>query len=257
MINDSQARAILLKFDDDAPIVQGMQALAKALSNYGYPNGWITPDNNWFNVATAPGANGQCINVVGLSTHPVPGGTCAFTYHTPEQGIAHAMELWIPRSSNNSINDDSKAFIEALLNGDTDAVVKFAIQRVWGIGPREASIVALGPMAAWTLGSDFYNSAAAIAKALGEPLYFKMPSLGSLPIQIVPLPIQLVPVPLPSGKFPGGGTHPGAGPLPQPNQPQPEQPPPAAPSTSGVNLKPWGALAVVLLIAAGAAKVLK
>ena len=255
MLTDSQARTILLQFDDDLPVLQGMQALAKTLSGYGQPPGWITPDNNWFAVATASLANGSCGQVMGLSTHPVPGGLCAFTYQTPEQGIAHAMELWVPRLPS-GIPAESKAFIEAIMAGDTDAIVRFVLPRIWGIGPRNASIPSLGPMAGWTLASDFYNNAAGIAKTLGEPLLFKMPTIGLLPIQPVPLPIDLVPIPLPSGKFPGGGIHPGDQPQPQPPPPQP--PPPTDKTTKeekssgGV----WFGLLALAALAWGAKKVL-
>lgn len=263
MLTDSQARAILQKFDSDPRILQGMQALAKALSNYGNPPGWVTPDNNWYNVATAGLPNGSCVQVDKLSTYSVPGGSCAFVYHTPEQGIAHMLALWFPPGVNEG---DVAFFHKALADGNTDDVVRFALARVWGIGPRQLSTAQLGMTGPWTLGSDFYNAAQGIAQSLGEPLYFKLPTVGLLPFQIVPVPVQIVPIPLPDGTTPGGAAPPviqpappGPGPGPGPDQPPPVKPAPPEdkPKQSGVNLKAIGALAALLAVATGAARYLK
>lgn len=261
MLSDSQARAILQKFESDPKILLGMQAIAKALTRYGLPPGWVTPSNNWYAVAGPTAADGSCGPLAGRPTYPVQPGVCALVYESPEQAIAHTLELWFPVNTP-ELAKQVVAFRDALLAGNTDAIAQMVMQRAWGIENRSlpATDLAATPLFA----ADFYAAANEIAAALGQTSHFSFPSLSLLPLTPVPLPVQVVPIPVNLPGVPGGNqpppVTPGGG-----NQPPPVTPgggtPPAPPPPKSEGVSFWKVLiGVGLLVGAGAAigaKVLK
>lgn len=263
-LSDLQARAILQKFDNNPLVLLGMQAVAKALTNYGQPPGWVTPDNNWYAVTTGADANGQCVSMGGLSTTLVAPGVCSFVYQTPEQGISHALNLWFPQQPDGTSGPEGLKFYQALINGDTDTIAQMVMQRVWGIPTRAVTTPGLGPLAAWTFAADFYNAAQSIAANLNQTSHFKYPSPGLLSLQLIPIPIELVPVPLPTGEIPGGGGLPeiptpdGGTPTPPDNTNPPIVEPPPEEKKEGYPWWKWGlGIAAAAGGAWGLSKVLK
>ena len=222
MINDSQARQILLGFGDTNPAhLQGIQATAKALSLYGYPNGDATAyvDHNW--LAVPAGMVGGDCEPGGVRFPLVGSGyICTRTFASAQEGIAAAMKtLWFPLDAN-GLSPDAGAFAIALEQGDTNKVAQMVTQRAWGIPRRNVTMLQLGDKAASTVATDIYLAAQEIAKNLGEPLYLQAPSTTVTTLAPLGLALSLlsnVP-PLPSlpalpGLTPGGGNLPaGAGP---------------------------------------------
>lgn len=255
MLSDSQARAILQKFESDPKILLGMQAIAKALTRYGLPPGWITPSNNWYAVAGPTAADGSCGPLAGRPTYPVQPGVCALVYESPEQAIAHTLELWFPVNTP-ELAKQVVAFRDALLAGNTDAIAQMVMQRAWGIENRS--------LPATDLAATPLFAANEIAAALGQTSHFAFPSLSLLPLTPVPLPVQVVPIPvnIPGVTPPGGNqpppVTPGGGNQPPPVTPGGGTPPAPPPKTEGPSVSKV-LIGAGLLVAAGMAiaKVLK
>jgi hypothetical protein len=221
-ITDSQARDVFRQYESDPIILQGMQAIAKALTGY-------SSDNNWYAIATPQAADGTCNDVPeGLGAYPdgYGLGLCVLLYQTPEQGISHALNLWFPQQADGTSGPEGLKFYNALKSGDTDTIAQMVWARVWWFPLRKTGRAQLGPLGPWTFSSDFYNAANGIAANLGEPMMFKMPGAALATIPVVPFPVDLGPIPLPSGQVPGGGpTLPGIDPPAPPVPPVPPAPP--------------------------------
>lgn len=250
MISDSQARAILQKFESDPKILLGMQAIAKALTRYGNPPGWITPSNNWYAVAGPTAADGSCGPIANRPTYPVAPGVCALVYESPEQAIAHTLELWFPVNVPELAQQVVK-FRDALLAGNTDAIAQMVMQRAWGLETRglPATDLAATPLFA----ADFYAAANEIGAALGQTSHFLFPSPALLPLTPMPIPVNVIPIPvnIPGGT-PGGGNPPNnQPPPPNGNQPPPITPPPPA-KEGGLSIFQI-LFGTALLVASGAA----
>lgn len=204
-LSHNAARQVLLQFDDNPEILQGMQAVGWALSAYGArPND--SDDNNWFAVGVPANPDGTCPTVGGLSSRPYPlvmgGAVCSFSYMTPQQGIQHALSLWFPPRPDGSPDPDLNAFAQALLAGDSSRIAQMVMQRAWGIPRRGITTQQYGVTAAPVFAIDLFSAAQEIAQFFGEPLVMKAPGAQVSTLPALPLPINVTPVPLPNGNEP-------------------------------------------------------
>jgi hypothetical protein len=238
MISHQQARAILATVfpnADQAYLYQPLQAIAWALSSYGFrfkDNPGLT-DNNWL-AYVYPGV--ACGTQPGY-TMLTPSGPkgCVPSFPSPEQGINTVMQLYFPLNPDGSAPFETQRFIDAAWSGNTDALAQIMIERGWGWTNREMSFAEAGAgslLAAQAyLSQALYAAANEIRQALSEPMRLSLPGLSGLPT------------------LPGMPSWPQGLPNPWPDQPKeipPQQPPPGGGTTpppetppAATASKPW------------------
>lgn len=182
-INDSEARTILRQWDTRPEVLQVHQAIAKALTLYGFPGaaGVAYGDNNWFAIpgATNPGGAGTCLpGSVPFPVQPtanVPTSVCHRVFATPEDGITAMLLTWFPPQADGTSGPEGTKWAGAITNRDTATIAQMVVQRAWGIPRRGVSFAQLGSQAATLFAADLYQAAREIAQNLGEPLLLNAP----------------------------------------------------------------------------------